>query len=166
MIEEMRPCPFCEGDNVQASPSGVFGERRWYAVICPDCGVRGPYVLYRDYEEGFNAREQAIALWNDMPRDIADKQPVKPDERPVKPDEVTAPAHYAGDGAITCKDAMASMAAGYGEGGVTLEQAYWSISALKYLWRWPLKGSPLKDLQKARECIEQAIAAVEGGDRE
>lgn len=75
-------------------------------------------------------------------------------------DEVHCPAHYAGDGEVDCKRAMRSMAAGYDRAGVRTEAAYWSIAALKYLWRWPLKGKA-KDLAKAGECIALAQAAQE-----
>ncbi len=75
-------------------------------------------------------------------------------------DPVHAPVHYAGDGLIECKRAMRSMAAGYDRGLLPSAAIYWSITAFKYLWRWPLKNG-IQDLYKARECIEQAIMAAE-----
>ncbi len=155
MVKEMKPCPKCHSDRVTlVYEAGDKGEKTWLGH-CNDCGLKGP----SSYDgSGYRACEEAISLWNSTWNLVEVKQP-------AKPDEVTAPAHYAGDGSVTCKDAVASMAAGYDKGGVTSAQAYWSIAALKYLWRWPLKGSPLKDLKKARECLDLAIAAVEGGDR-
>ena len=75
-------------------------------------------------------------------------------------DPVKAPGHYAGDGEVDCKRAVRSMAEGYDRAGVRIEAAYWSIAALKYLWRWPLKGEA-QDLEKAGECIALAHAAQE-----
>lgn len=76
-------------------------------------------------------------------------------------DEVRCPAHYAGDGEVDCKRAMRSMAAGYDKSTASTACRYWAIAAFKYLWRWPLKGKPLEDLRKARECIDLAIGAYE-----
>ena len=76
-------------------------------------------------------------------------------------DEVKCPAHYAGDGEVECKRAMRSMAAGYDKSTASTACRYWAIAAFKYLWRFPLKGKPLEDLRKARECIDLAIEAYE-----
>ena len=72
-------------------------------------------------------------------------------------DPVSAPTHYSGDGHIECKDAMRSMLAGYDRADVKSAVAYWLTTALKYIWRAPLKNG-LQDLKKARECIDIAIA--------
>lgn len=79
---------------------------------------------------------------------------------PASPcDPVYAPAHYAGDGKVECKAAMASMMAGYELAGVSPSTAYWCGCAFKYLWRWPLKNRR-QDLMKARECINLAILSL------
>ena len=70
---------------------------------------------------------------------------------------VSAPKHYIGDGHIECKDAMRSMLAGYDRADAKSAVAYWMTTALKYIWRAPLKNG-LQDLKKARECIDIAIA--------
>lgn len=70
---------------------------------------------------------------------------------------VSAPTHYSGDGHIECKDAMRSMLAGYDRADAKSAVAYWMTTALKYIWRAPLKNG-LQDLKKARECIDIAIA--------
>lgn len=80
-------------------------------------------------------------------------------------DEVKCPAHYAGDGEVECKRAMRSMAAGYDKSTASTACRYWAIAAFKYLWRFPLKGRPLEDLKKARECIDLAIEACETGKK-
>ncbi|WP_124061654.1 DUF3310 domain-containing protein [Gordonibacter sp. Marseille-P4307] len=76
-------------------------------------------------------------------------------------DPVTAPAHYAGDGRVECKDALSSMMAGYG--AVAGAQAYWAGCALKYVWRWPRKNG-LQDIDKAIECLSQLRALVAEGN--
>lgn len=75
------------------------------------------------------------------------------------------PEHYQGDGVVSCSRAMRSMLAGWemtrdGE-GVPLECAYWALSALKYLWRFPLKARPREDLMKAIDCANKALDAWE-----
>lgn len=70
----------------------------------------------------------------------------------VMPDPVN-PAHYEGDGEVDCARAMESMAAGYDRAGVKCAEAYWALSALKYLWRAPLKNGA-EDLAKAARCVE------------
>ena len=80
--------------------------------------------------------------------------------RPIyasKSDPVSAPTHYSGDGHIECKDAMRSMLAGYDRADAKSAVAYWMTTALKYIWRAPLKNG-LQDLKKARECIDIAIS--------
>lgn len=83
-------------------------------------------------------------------------------EVPLPPDPVERPSHYAGDGKVECMDAMASMAAGYDRADVPAAESYWCITALKYLWRWPLKNGR-QDLLKARQCLEYAIDVMAAG---
>jgi len=51
-MEELKPCPFCGGTNVDARTDG-FGAG-WY-IFCQDCGVMCGYAL--------NTVE-AIKAWN------------------------------------------------------------------------------------------------------
>ena len=84
-------------------------------------------------------------------------------------DPVRRPAHYAGNGKVACMDAIRSMLAGYARSlsmvGNTIEAAYWSTCALKYIWRWPAKNG-VQDLEKARQCIGYAIDALRPEDRD
>lgn len=75
------------------------------------------------------------------------------------PEAVDHPAHYAGDGEVECMDAINSMLAGYEEGDASMAVAYWCATALKYLWRWPLKGGR-QDLEKAAQCVRYALDAI------
>ena len=70
-------------------------------------------------------------------------------------DNVKNPKHYAGDGKITCMDAMTSMTHGLSFDPTV---AYWWLTAFKYLWRWPRKGG-LKDLEKCKQSIDYLIDA-------
>ena len=74
------------------------------------------------------------------------------------------PAHYKGDGIVSCSRAMRSMLTGWevhaGE-PVPLACAYWTVTAFKYLWRFPLKGNPREDLMKAVDCANRALEAWE-----
>ena len=69
------------------------------------------------------------------------------------------PEHYRGDGIVSCSRAMRSMLAPWGN--VPLSCAYWAVTALKYLWRFPLKGNPQEDLMKAVDCAQRALDAWE-----
>ena len=74
------------------------------------------------------------------------------------------PEHYRGDGIVSCSRAMRSMLTGWevldGE-PVPLACAYWTVTAFKYLWRFPLKGNPREDLMKAVDCANRALEAWE-----
>ena len=71
-------------------------------------------------------------------------------------DNVSNPRHYAGNGDISCMDALESM---LDPANVTPIQAYWWGCTFKYLWRWPNKNH-LEDLKKARQCIDYLIEEV------
>ena len=69
------------------------------------------------------------------------------------------PGHYRGDGIVSCSRAMRSMYAPWGN--VPISCSYWAVTALKYLWRFPLKGHPKEDLMKAVDCAQRALDAWE-----
>lgn len=113
-------------------------------MTCPECNSR----LNRVYIDGdLNHLECP---------DCGYEQMLRPTHA-SKSDPVSAPEHYSGDGYIECKDAMRSMLAGYDRADAKSTVAYWMTTALKYIWRAPLKNG-LQDLKKARECIDIAIA--------
>lgn len=72
------------------------------------------------------------------------------------------PDRYAGDGEVTCDRAAESMHAGWARAGRSphYTTSYWVTNALKYLWRFPLKGG-VEDLRKAEDCISRAIDGYE-----
>ena len=72
-------------------------------------------------------------------------------------DPVTRPSHYAGHTGIECKAAMESML------GTDDYVSYMQGCAFKYLWRWRDKNG-VEDLRKARECIDNMVRALDGGD--
>ena len=72
------------------------------------------------------------------------------------PNAVDHPQHYT-QGAIECIDALESAAVAHAGDGFL---AHCTLTAIKYLWRWPAKGG-LEDLKKARWYIDRAIATIE-----
>ena len=72
----------------------------------------------------------------------------KPKRQPV--------GHYcAGD--IECIDAIRSAL------GPEQFAGYCRGNAMKYLWRYPLKGTPVADLRKARTYLDWLIESLEEG---
>lgn len=72
-------------------------------------------------------------------------------------DAVSHPSHYTA-GAVECIDALESMASGYTD----TVQAGLAWQTVKYIWRCPLKGNQLQDLEKARFYLDRLIAKVRG----
>lgn len=72
-------------------------------------------------------------------------------------DPVKAPIHYEGDGETTCKVALRSMMSKTAFMG---DVAYWWGCAFKYVWRWPHKGKPIRDIDKAIECLNELKKAL------
>jgi hypothetical protein len=64
-------------------------------------------------------------------------------------DPITHPKHYnSHPSGVECADITVYMPTMIG-------------CAMKYLWRWDLKGEPIKDLRKAIWCIERHIRMLE-----
>jgi Protein of unknwon function (DUF3310) len=83
-------------------------------------------------------------------------------------DTVNHPPHYTA-GKIECIDALEAAAAGHSNPFF----AHLTLTAIKYLWRWPSKGG-VESLEKAKWYIDRAIiaarqaegsAASQAGDR-
>ena len=70
-------------------------------------------------------------------------------------DMVNHPEHYTA-GAVECIDALESMASGYKDP----VQAGLAWQVVKYIWRSPLKGNQLQDLEKARWYLDRLISRV------
>ena len=70
-------------------------------------------------------------------------------------DSVNHPAHYTA-GIVECIDALESMAGGYDNP----VQAGLAWQTVKYIWRSPLKGNRIEDLQKARWYLDRLIGKV------
>lgn len=74
---------------------------------------------------------------------------------------VKAPQHYAGDGNISCMDALRSMMSNIKDMSPVV--IYWWGCAFKYLWRWPLKGGK-QDIEKCLQCIKYMRDEMEDGN--
>ncbi len=73
-----------------------------------------------------------------------------PREQPLGPpgDEILEPDHYKWIPGIECKD-------------VVRHFPFMLGNAIKYIWRAGRKGDRLKDLKKARECLDNEIRILE-----
>lgn len=87
-------------------------------------------------------------------------QQAKADAGKLKIDMVNHPAHYTA-GSVECIDALESMSIGYHD---TVQAALaWQV--VKYIWRSPLKGKQLEDLQKAQFYLNRLIEKVKYEDQ-
>lgn len=66
-------------------------------------------------------------------------------------DEIKSPNHYTWRGK-ECEEIIGELTQG-AEG----KEAYYLGAVVKYLYRYPKKGTPLKDLQKAKQYIDMLI---------
>ena len=73
-------------------------------------------------------------------------------------DMVNHPAHYTA-GSVECIDALESMSVGYQDS----VQAALAWQVVKYIWRSPLKGKQLEDLQKAQFYLNRLIEKAKAG---
>lgn len=75
------------------------------------------------------------------------------------------PAHYRGDGLVTCSRALSSAMAQEMCPSADLMPAmaaYWWGCAFKYVWRMWSKSDPQADGEKAIDCIGRAVRAWRG----
>lgn len=74
--------------------------------------------------------------------------------------DVQHPNHYTWKG-VECKTVIETMTNGlYGQ------EAYYVGNIVKYLYRYPAKGTPLKDLMKARQYLDFLITNEEVKEKE
>lgn len=69
----------------------------------------------------------------------------------IEADDIKNPNHYTWRGR-ECEEIIGEITQG-AEG----KEAYYLGAVVKYLYRYPKKGTPLKDLQKAKQYIEMLI---------
>ena len=72
-------------------------------------------------------------------------------------DEIKEPEHYT-SGKIECIEAIEAATI-----GLTPIEAFKTGNAIKYLWRWKKKGTPIKDLEKAKAYIDMLIKDASNG---
>lgn len=73
---------------------------------------------------------------------------------------IRTPAHYRGDGLVTCRRAMDSAAFQETVARRTEAASYWWRCAFKYVWRMWSKADPAADGKKAIDCIRKALAEI------
>lgn len=74
----------------------------------------------------------------------------------IEADDIKSPNHYTWRGK-ECEEIIGEITQG-AEG----KEAYYLGAVVKYLYRYPKKGTPLKDLQKAKQYIDMLIK-LKGG---
>lgn len=74
--------------------------------------------------------------------------------------DVQHPNHYTWKG-VECKTVIETMT-----NGLDGQEAYYVGNIVKYLYRHPAKGTPLKDLMKARQYLDFLITNEEVKEKE
>lgn len=146
-MKELERCPYCGSTHVRTTSVEVEAGRNHWA-FCAECSASGPTSP---------SKEEAVRRWNEVAGLAHKIAALKVDLGACEEN----PPHYEGDGTISCARAMRSMLKGWERFAepIANEPAYWATAAFKYLWRFPLKGSPRKDLEKALDCCQRALEA-------
>ncbi len=76
----------------------------------------------------------------------------------IEADEIKSPNHYTWRGR-ECEEIIGDITQGT-EG----KEAYYLGAVVKYLYRYPKKGTPLKDLQKAKQYIDMLMVLKGNAD--
>ena len=133
--------------------------------MCCDCAHGGPCCDWSENEDCQHRKEDSTC-WvpytkeeANMDKPLKDQQ-AKADAGKLEIDMVNHPAHYTA-GNVECIDALESMSVGYQD---TVQAALaWQV--VKYIWRSPLKGKQLEDLQKAQFYLNRLIERVKHEDQ-
>lgn len=70
------------------------------------------------------------------------------------------PAHYRGDGHVTCRRAMESAQSQSKVVEPSRMAFYWWACSFKYVWRCWSKADPEADMRKAIDCLRKAMGEV------
>ena len=70
------------------------------------------------------------------------------------------PAHYHGDGLVTCRRAMESCESQEKVVEPSRMAFYWWACAFKYVWRMWSKEDPRRDAKKAIDCIRKCLGEI------
>ncbi len=76
----------------------------------------------------------------------------------IEADDIKSPDHYTWRGR-ECEEIIGDITQG-AEG----KEAYYLGAVVKYLYRYPKKGTPLKDLQKAKQYIDMLMVLKGNAD--
>lgn len=76
----------------------------------------------------------------------------------IEADDIKSPDHYTWRGR-ECEEIIGNITQG-AEG----KEAYYLGAVVKYLYRYPKKGTPLKDLQKAKQYIDMLMVLKGNAD--
>lgn len=105
------------------------------------------------FDHVVTAVENALDIY--LPRQKADTAASDEATQPVGDDPVNHPTHYT-SGGVECIDAIRA--------SMTPEEfkGFLKGNAMKYLWRYNLKGKPAQDLEKANWYLSRLTKIVEG----
>ena len=76
----------------------------------------------------------------------------------IEADDIKSPNHY------TCRGRECEEIIGDITQGAEGKEAYYLGAVVKYLYRYPKKGTPLKDLQKAKQYIDMLMVLKGNAD--
>lgn len=76
----------------------------------------------------------------------------------IEADDIKSPSHYTWRGR-ECEEIIGDITQG-AEG----KEAYYLGAVVKYLYRYPKKGTPLKDLRKAKQYIDMLMVLKGNAD--
>ena len=120
-------------------------------------GTNGSYIAINNATgdastKTFQTREECFSY---LTTRINDQMHIKNNNN----DMVHHPNHY-NYKSMECKDIIDIMCEGINEG-----QAYKLGCAIKYLYRYPQKGKPVQDLEKAKTYIDMIIKEIKKGEK-
>lgn len=170
-------CPFCGGNPL------MWRRNSTMFIHCVNCGADGPIVnSEEDAIAGWNDRTRDAAPRRDLARaELMHKRTaehLRQERRRRRLAECAnsglhrqlrawyggetitslfdTPAHYHGDGLVTCRRAMESCESQEKVVEPSRMAFYWWACAFKYVWRMWSKEDPEKDALKAIDCLEKA----------
>ena len=159
--DSKQDCDYCELRELVQQYAGTKKPCHEYVRNNPHEAARlmGYEVVEDDSDQSQKSRNSVAKKEANMDKPLVD-QKAKANAGKLEIDMVNHPAHYTA-GNVECIDALESMSVGYQD---TVQAALaWQV--VKYIWRSPLKGKQLEDLQKAQFYLNRLIERVKHEDQ-
>ena len=185
--DKLRSCPFCGGEAM------VWHGRTMFSAQCKRCKANGPIKkTYGGAVESWNALDMNEGLRRDLVRaELVHKRTAEHLRQERKRrrlaecansglhrqlrawyggETVTSlfdtPAHYQGDGLVTCRRAMESCESQEKVVEPSRMAFCWWACAFKCVWRCWSKEDPEADMHKAIDCLRKAMGELPGCARQ